>query len=161
MKTSEEILLEEVKDQYNRQLSNWTELNRKSQNFLQINGILLSVVFIGISFIMELASQYLIILTVSTISIILSLIISIFSIFKTSIKETNIEIDRDADLENNEKKIIFGLIRIYKITIDEVTNKNNKRTDVLVYASMSLMLGLFFLFIFILLITLVHYNITI
>ena len=130
MKTSEEILLEEVKDQYNRQLSNWTELNRKSQNFLQINGILLSVVFIGISFIMELASQYLIILTVSTISIILSLIISIFSIFKTSIKETNIEIDRDADLENNEKKIIFGLIRIYKITIDEVTNKNNKRTDV-------------------------------
>ena len=54
MKISEEILLEEVKEEYARQLSTWVELTHKSYTFLQLNGLLLSVIFVGMSLVPNL-----------------------------------------------------------------------------------------------------------
>ena len=149
MKTSEEILLQEIKDEYYRQLSNWREFNHKSQNFLQINGLVLSVVFIGISISENISTDVFILLSISSFFIILSTITALITNLRKTIKEIDIKIKNNADLKNNEEKLIRGLIRIYNLANNNVIQENNKRSKEINFSVVFLILGMIFLFSFI------------
>jgi len=151
MKTGEEILLEEVRAQYSRQLDIWTELNNKSQSFLQLNGLLLSVIFIGMGFVSGVSDYGLFsLLITSAAAITTSIIILAVPIMQREhMKETKVETGSDAEMEGKEKDIMLALINAYNIAQKDVIDKYKKRNFQFGLSVGFLIGGLFFLFLFI------------
>lgn len=151
MKISEEILLEEVKAEYTRQLTSWTELNHKSHNFLQLNGLLLSVIFIGIGIIKDSLDVFtFLLLAASSCSVIVSTLILVrFVTPAASLKEIRIDLEGDIDVKDKEKDIMWSLIRQYNISQNNIISKHEGRLKKMSYSVWSLVVGLFFLLAFI------------
>ena len=150
MRTSEEILLEEVKAQYTRHLNSWSELDSKSHNFLQLNGLILSIIVIGVIS-LDFSTNKLssVMLIVSAICIILSIVFGLTAITRKKLKEIAVKVSDDADLEGSEKKIMLAMIKQYDISIRVIDEKHKKRTKEVERAMYSLFIGLVFLISFV------------
>ena len=150
MKTSEEILLEEVKAQYTRHLNSWSELDSKSHNFLQLNGLILSIIVIGVIS-LDFSTNKLssVMLIASAICIILSIVFGLTAITRKKLKEIAVKVSDDADLEGSEKKIMLAMIKQYDISIRVIDEKHKKRTKEVERAMYSLFIGLVFLITFV------------
>lgn len=143
MKTSEEFLLEEVKDAYSRYLSTWKEINHKSYSFLQLNAMLLSIIIIGMGFLLEsVTTDFVVLLTISSIFIILSIFYAIRAIHNTSIKEIDIKLDSTSELKGGQIKILKSFIKSYNVLIYEINKKNQERILTLRKSSKHLLVGL-------------------
>ena len=151
MKTSEEILLEEVKSEYARQMASWTDLDHKWNSFLQFNGLLLSIIFIGIGITQNNSDESISeLLGASSICIIISIIIlAFYSIKRIPIKEINVKVDKDMDIKGKERDITLSLIRMYNITQEDVTSKHIARLKHLSWSVLFLTVGIGFLLSFI------------
>jgi len=91
--------MEEVMGEFQRQLKTWNELNHKSYTFLQMNGLILSVIFIALSIegdkIGVLRAFFLLL---GSIFIIISMIVVIcYGLIGMQIKEIKVELDDDAE----------------------------------------------------------------
>lgn len=142
MKTSGEILLEEVKAEYSRQLEAWTELTQKSHTFLHLNGLLLTVIFIGIGLQGPLRELYVLLLAASSVCIIISIMIGIKTTKSEAVKEIKVKLEEDSDIEGKEREIIYQLIRTYNTAQDDIISKYNVRKKNLDWSKYMLALGL-------------------
>ena len=150
MKTSEEILLEEVKAQYTRHLNSWSELDSKSHNFLQLNGLILSIIVIGVvslDFSTNKLSSFMLI--TSAIWITSSIVFGVMATTRKQLKEISVEISDDVDLEGKEKEIMLSMIKQYGISIKVIDEKYNERTKRVERAMYCLSTGLVFLITFV------------
>lgn len=154
MKSSEEIILEEVRAQYHRQLASWTELDHRSSNFLQLNGLMLTVVFIGLGFVYAELSVFLLAPLVISASfiVVFVLLLAVFVLRSTSVRETKVELDNDADVDGKEKDIMMSMIRAYNTAQQDVISKHNTRTRHMGHSVNTLLVGLLFLLAFIVLV---------
>ena len=72
----EASLLDEVRSEYTRQLQTWTELIGRSHQFLQINGLILTIVLIGMQLTIDSGNSIaLIFLFMSAVLIVLSMLL--------------------------------------------------------------------------------------
>ena len=142
MRTSEEILLEEVKAEYSRQLEAWTHLTQKSHTFLHLNGLLLTVIFIGIGLQGHSSEFYVLLLAASSICVIISISLGIKTTKNESVKEIKVKLEEGSDIEGKEKEIIRHLIRTYNTAQDDIIRKFNIRKKNLDLSKYMLALGL-------------------
>ena len=151
MKTSEEILLEEVKSEYARQMPSWTDLDHRWNSFLQFSGLLLSIIFIGIGITQNSFDNPISgLLVASSVCIIISIIIlAFYSIKRTAIKEINVKVDKDMDIKGKEIDITLSLIRAYNSAQKDVTSKHIVRLKHLSWSVLFLTVGIGFLLSFI------------
>ena len=147
MMISEEIILTEVKAEYTRQLTSWTELNHKSSTFLQLNGLLLSIIVIGLGISSNTTINYAAIwLILSSVSIVISiLILARHVISENGVKEIEINVDDDYNLINKEKELMLSLIGRYNIAQNYIINKHKIRIKHLRRSLHALVVGLCFL----------------
>ena len=135
-KSIDEHILDEVKSEYTRQLQTWTELTGRSHQFLQINGLILTIVMIGMQLTIDSGNSIaLIFLSISAISIVLSVLIALLRVTKQiDIKEIKIDIKEGYDTSGKEKDIMLALISRYNIAQNDLIEKHNKRTKYHQYA---------------------------
>ena len=154
-KNSLGLIVEEVRAQYSRQLSNWTDLERTSHTFLQLNGLMLTIILIGIGFVYDapISVPALIMLLISASCIIASIWIIIYGFRRQTVKETKVELESKVDVEGKEEVIMRLLVAAYNEAQDDVISKHNGRTKVLWRSQVALSVGLAFLFAFILWLT--------
>ena len=149
-KSSEEILLDEVKAEYARQLSSWTDLDRRFGSFLQLNGIILSIIFIGMGIRQNALNEMTFVLLSASVCIIISIImLAIPTIKRTTIKEINVRIDGAPDMTNKERVIALALIKKYNIVQDDVISKHKIRLKMLSVSIFFFTLGIILLLVFI------------
>ena len=150
MKTSEEILLEEVRSEYSRQLAAWTELTHRSHNALQLNGLLLTVIFIGIGF-QSSFREFSVMLMLSSACIVISIVLGICAARSESVKEIKVELDADSEIDDKQRDIMFHLIITYNTAQKDVIRKYNARKRILDWSWYLLSAGLVALLVFIVL----------
>ena len=130
MKTSEEILLEEVKAQYSRQLITWEQLLHKSQIFLQLNGLILSMIIIALGFVIDkLITITIVLILITLIFVSISIITTLIYVIRgMSLKDTKVVLEDDFNMEGKEKEIIVSLIRVYQISQNTLDKKYKKKS---------------------------------
>ena len=121
-KENQEILLDEAKTGYTRQVDGQNGLNRECYNLLQLNGVILSGMVIGIGFMLEfintnfsesyeLTRIYLFL----SIGLIASSIVSVMGImsYAQAKKKINGELFNNMNTSRSREKIIKSLIKEY------------------------------------------------
>lgn len=152
----EASLLDEVRSEYTRQLQTWTELIGRSHQFLQINGLILTIVLIGMQLTINSGNSIaLIFLLMSAVLIVLSMLIVLLYVAKREIiKEIRIDIKEGYDASGKDKEILLALINTYNTAQNDLIEKYNKRSRDFQGALWCLLAALVSLAIFISLITL-------
>ena len=151
IRDSEEILLDEVKAEYTRQLSSWTDLSHRSSSFLQLNGIVLSIIFLGINFTQAvIVESIIVLLLLASVFIIFSIaILAAPAIHRVGTKDINIEINGVQDMKGKEHKIALALINQYLIAQKDVISKYENRLKLFSISVALFSIGIGFLLTFI------------
>lgn len=160
----EKTLLSEAKAGYNHQLSNWNELDHKFQNFLRLNGLLLTMIFIGIGFIgmnsiiesikadsinKSFIFVAFVFLFFSVCSIFYSTLRSFSSVRDVSvIKEIDVNLYDDNDPKNKERDTFTSLIEKYDLARGKIIKNYDKRKKYYQHVRKSFFISLWLLVLF-------------
>ena len=144
MRTTEEILFDELKYRHKHLQLDWAEAVTKSYRFLQINAVILSIIVIGLS-IGDLNTVSLFLFLSST-CIIVSMGIIVTTIRS---KPVNVVCINELDTAKKNKEILRELSDAYKETIEGQTQLHNTRMKAIDIAIYFFASGAFFLSVFI------------
>ena len=137
--------------EYARQLNTRVELNYKAHNFLQLNGLISSIIFIGTGIVGEsLRSLLWPYLFVSSFCIIVSIgIIAVRITPAKKIKEIKVELDDGVKIDGKETCIMRALIKKYNVAQSDMITKHGARSREFQHSVYFLLAGLVALLLFI------------